>query len=289
MDGLSEKDIIEMSCVLCNSDNNNKIYSNLIKCSDCGFVWADVDVTKAKVKEIYRDSYFFGEEYADYIKEEKALRKTFERNISFISKIRPSGKLLDIGCAYGYFLDVAKEKYDVKGVEINKAACEFARSNFKVNAICGDFLELEFEENYFDVVTMFSAIEHLKSPHLYVEKISKLMKSGGIFICATPNIDSFISKFRKKKWRQIHPPTHLSYFSVKSLTRLFENNRLQVLKWRHLGEYRSVYGMMYIILKIKNRLSWLFSILERLKLLNGVLYINTFDQMYVIASKEITK
>jgi hypothetical protein len=75
-----------------------------------------VNVTKESLDEMYSGDFFKGGEYVDYLKEEPALRRSFKRNLKLISNFCPSGRLLEIGCAYGFFLDVAKRQYEAQGI-----------------------------------------------------------------------------------------------------------------------------------------------------------------------------
>lgn len=278
-----------MPCIVCGNDKTKKLYDVLLQCLGCGFIRADSDVTQEDLKELYDKKYFFGEEYADYLKEEKALRKNFKRNLKLISKFCPSGRMLEIGCAYGFFLDLARQNYDVEGIEINEEACSYAKEQFNLNVKCGDFLEHDFTENYYDIVAMWATIEHVKSPDLYIKKISRLLKPGGIFVCTAPDIGSTLAKIQKKKWRQIHPPTHLNYFSKNTLEKLLNNCDLNLIKTIWLGEYRTTNQALYIILVLRNKMEKLYDFFDKLGLTQAVFYLNTYDQICTVAAKKSFK
>ncbi len=56
----------------------------------------------------------------------------------------------------------------------------------------------------------------------YISKISNEIGSNGRLYITTGDIESWLSKIQKKKWRLIHPPSHLHYFSKKTITQLLE-------------------------------------------------------------------
>lgn len=275
-----------MPCVVCGDESVNKLYSSLLRCLSCGFVWANLDPNQKEINKIYDDSYFFSGEYLDYIKEQRALEKNFKRNLKIISKFIPSGQLLEIGSAYGFFLNLAKKHYKVQGVEINQNACKYAGERLGLDVICGDFLNTNFKTNYYDLVTMWATLEHLKDPHLYIKKISSLLRKNGVFVCSTVDINSILARIQKDKWRQIHPPSHLSYFSQSSLTMLLAKYGLKKIRLFRLGEYRSVDNVLYTTLASKNKFHKLYSLIRKLKLNRGLFYFNTYDTIYMIASKD---
>lgn len=253
----------------------------LYKCCNCGFVWAGEDISKEEMQNIYGKDYFFGKEYFDYLKESKAFLKNFERNIKIIRRFTPSGSLLEIGCAYGFFLDLARKYFSVTGIDISLPACKYAKENLGVSVVAGDFLEAEFKELSYDVIVAWATIEHLNNPHLYIEKASRLLKKGGLFACSTIDIDTFLPRLQKRFWRQIHPPTHLSYFSKKTLFLLLNKHGLKPIYFKHMGEYRSIIYLRTIFGKIP----LVLSIFERYCLYRSYIYYNLFDTIYVFALK----
>ena len=78
----------------------------------------------------YTGDYFAGghaDGYADYLGAEPVLRREFAHTVEFIRRFRPHGRLLELGCAYGFFLQEAKRFFDVTGVELAQDAAAHAR------------------------------------------------------------------------------------------------------------------------------------------------------------------
>jgi len=274
-----------MPCIVCNNDQSRRLYDVLLKCQNCGFTWADLDIHNEQITKFYDNDYFCGQEYHSYLQEKAALQKNFSRDLKLISRFMPSGKLLEIGCAYGFFLDLARRYYTTTGIDISESACQYAKEELNLNVICGDFLKAELKENHYDIIVSWATIEHLQDPHIYIEKIARLLKKGGVFACSTIDIDSPLAKIQGKSWRQIHPPTHLSYFSEKTTGMLLNKYGLKQKYVSRLGEYRTVDNSIYTILVLKQKLSHFYQLLSRLKLNRGMFYLNTYDTMYIIATK----
>src|SRR5262249_56182679 len=74
----------------------------------------------------YDDGYFSGRQsdgYAAYLGAEPVLRREFARTVEFIQRRKPQGRLLEIGCAYGFFLDEARRGgFEVSCIEPAEAA-----------------------------------------------------------------------------------------------------------------------------------------------------------------------
>ena len=164
-----------MNCVVCNKNIWIDYTKKLLKCRSCGFIRARDKYFKVKEKNFYGPRYFREIDYDDYFLEKKALKKNFEDRLKRIRKYKKSGKLLEIGCAYGYFLCLAQKYFKTTGIDLNPKVTKIAQKNSKNSrVITGDFLKRKFPDNFFDIVIMLDTIEHLKTPSGYLTKI----KSG---------------------------------------------------------------------------------------------------------------
>jgi len=274
-----------LKCIVCDHHQPQPLYDILFQCPQCHYVWFEQNLTHEVAQSLYADSYFFEGEYKDYLKEEMALRKNFERNLRWLSKFVSRGRLLEIGCAYGFFLDIARRQFEVEGLDINAAACQYAREQLKLNVQRADFLKTEFNKDSYDVVVMWATLEHVVNPHLYLQKISRLLCPGGIFACATIDIESFLSKIQKSKWRQIHPPTHLNYFSRETLAKLLERYGLRPRHAVYFGEYRSVDNALFKMSSNNKRWAKVYQWIKRWGLEQRIFYLNTYDTLYMVARK----
>ena len=115
--------------------------------------------------EIYSDGYFSGgtwDGYSDYVSSEPVLRSEFRRVLDEMQRLGcSSGNLLEIGCAYGFFLAEARKHFDVNGIEVCDSAAEFCRSR-GLNVLTGPADEaLIGHRGPYDAVVMLDVIEHL--------------------------------------------------------------------------------------------------------------------------------
>ena len=164
---------------------------------------------------------------------------------------------------------------------------KYASEVLGVEAKSGDFLEMETKS--YDVCCMWDTIEHLSEPDKFIEKISSEISQGGILAITTSDIGSLNAKLRGKNWRQIHPPTHLHYFSVKTLKKLLDRCGFKTVHVSHPGNRVNVDTALYTMLCLKRDkeklYKWLIGILKKLRLAEFNMPINFFDFMYIIAVK----
>lgn len=220
-------------CLICNH-NKKKIWARdnifeAVECCNCGFVWVDPFLTKEGLNQQYKN-------YIQHRLEEKVRMtqrdKMYEIDRELLQRFVDQGRLLDIGCSGGFFLDKLSNKFDKYGIEIDPEAVNYARQHFSFgkqvyNCQLG---EDNFPKKYFDVIIMRGVIEHLPDPKSALKRVSELLKENGYFyIAATPNVDSFCAYLYRKKWRLFNPIQHIYYFSLKTLSNLASVFELQLV------------------------------------------------------------
>lgn len=271
-------------CIICEQTRTDNFMSGLKKCANCGLVFADMEISDEEVKRIYQKEYFFGRVYVDYIKERTAQNLNFNKRLHRLLQYVDSPKqksLFEIGSAYGFFLDLARKEFGfVKGIDITEDGCAYAGQKLGLNVVRGDFLKFDIEKDKYDVFCLWDTIEHLKEPHLYIEKISNCIKRGGLISLTTGDIESLNAKLTKSKWRLIHPPEHLFYFSRKTITNLLEKYGFEIAKVEYCGSYRT---LNFLFLNRQNSIS--YKLLKRTRLLDIPFYLNLFDIMFLIARR----
>ncbi|MFH1290214.1 MAG: class I SAM-dependent methyltransferase [Nanoarchaeota archaeon] len=86
-------------------------------------------------------------------------------------KLKPSDKILEVGCDKGNFIDFlqgrANKKEQVVGIDLNKEAI---KSSNQFNTFIMDATKMTFPDNSFNKVYSFHVIEHI--PHLRVFLVS---------------------------------------------------------------------------------------------------------------------
>jgi len=278
-----------VNCIVCGSSDSATLYPDIAKCKNCSHVFFERKLSDEALSKIYCRKYFFGDEYRDYLADSRILMKNFELRLKILRGfLDPSRQksLFEIGCAYGLFLLDAKEIFDeVEGIDIAEDGVLHAREKLKLNVVCEDLLKHDLGDKIFDVVCMWDTIEHLQNPDLYLKKISGHMQKGALLALTTGDIESVCARTEKRRWRLMHPPTHIHYFSRKTLAKLLSDNRFDIIYNRYCGFHRSLDIAAYRTLALNGRLGWLYDILRRTGLTGISFYLNLYDIMYIVARK----
>ena len=170
------------ACVLCGSLNSQGLGaygpSGLTRCSECGFVYrSEVEGLSALL-----------EHYAQVDPHEiigRSKARLYEYVLDEIERrMARKGRLLDIGCNYGFFLKLAGDRgWTVHGVEILGDACAFVRDRYSFEVFHGYLKDAAFPSAYFDVVTLCDVIAHLSDPLSDLSEVFRILrKDGGLFI-----------------------------------------------------------------------------------------------------------
>lgn len=207
----------------------------LVRCECCGLVYLDLDVSAEDMREFYSKEYFSGGEdrrgYADYVGDQETLRLSFQQKLTGIEKRKAAGRLLDIGCATGYFLDVAKEHaWEVYGQEVSEFAGGVAAERHGDHIFIGGMDAVQLPPHSLDVITMWDVIEHLADPVDVLRRARELLKADGMLVICTGDIDSLLARLQGSRSRIYNPPQHLYYFSRRTLSRTLESAGLRVLE-----------------------------------------------------------
>ena len=131
------------------------------------------------------------------------------------------GKVIDIGCGRGIFLDkMRKSGWETQGTEISTTAGMYAREILKLNVNIGILEDQKFGPDTFDVATMYHVLEHVVHPFETITELHRILKPGGLFVVAIPNIDSWQAGLFGRHWFHLDVPRHCCHFSRDILEKL---------------------------------------------------------------------
>jgi 2-polyprenyl-3-methyl-5-hydroxy-6-metoxy-1,4-benzoquinol methylase len=279
------------SCIICGNHHFELIFSNtLLKCSRCGFITANMEINKEILEAIYNVNYFRGEEYFDYLKDKEIIQLNFEWRIGYIkraiSKGIPVSNCLEIGCAYGFFGEVLKKNWNTsyKGIDVVHEAVEYGRIMLNLDLVKGDYLNMPESVKPYSDIFMWDVIEHLQFPTRFIQKVYSELATGGRIYITTGDISALLPKIQGRKWRMIHPPSHIHYFTSQNLKTLLKENGFSIIKTTHLPVIRSL-RQIYHSIFILNKQETVFSKLLNFIPVSWKISLNTFDIVFIIAQK----
>jgi len=197
------------------------------RCETCGLVFVLRNSGNPVTLEDYENC--IDEEY---IKEEKGRRRSARIILRRIGSFVKTGRMLEIGCANGFFIDEARKAgWEVAGAEPSRWARQYAAERLGVRTIYPTIKEAGFARESFDVIVMLDVIEHLESPREMMRVIEKILKKDGVLVISTPDVESFLSILLGAKWWGINKH-HLFYFSKKTLEYLLGQTGFEVLCYK---------------------------------------------------------
>ncbi|MCQ2585007.1 MAG: methyltransferase domain-containing protein [Treponema sp.] len=225
------------------SRNETRTYR---RCPSCGMVYISfscVPETKYE-KEYFFESY--KNQYGKTYKEDfENIKASCVKRVSEINKILPPEKdssVLDIGCAYGPFLKAASENgWNVYGTDICDDAVESVKKDLGFKACVSAFPEIdtkkELGKESFDAVTMWYVIEHFQDLKSVLEKVSSLVKQGGVFAFSTPSGEGVSAKTDKDHFYTISPTDHFSVWEPSRADAILRKFGFKVIKTVSTGHH----------------------------------------------------
>lgn len=285
-------------CNLCGSTQTRPFCPQngrgLVECTTCELVFVGQQPDAHELYALYGETYFKNEEsgevgYTDYRADEANIRKTAQRRLAFVERFAPKrGKLLDVGCALGFIMDEAHRRgWQVEGLDVSHYAVEFVKAQLGHVAHRGALDEVSLPEGAYDAVTMYDVIEHVPDPKENMRRVASLLKSGGIYELATPDVGSLPARLTGKRWIGYKlADEHVYYFSVKTLTRMLNETGFDVLHVRHIGKYVTLRLFLdrlgFYVPFIAKPLQWLE---KTFQLSQRSFYVNPFDIVAITAKK----
>lgn len=247
--------LVDAPCTLCRASSEHATRAHvvdgyqIVRCSGCGHLYVSPRPSMDEIHEIYGEEYFenpafestdhdsyFG--YMDYLRDRERIQIRLSEVLARIKRHEWQGRLLDVGCGLGFFVEVAQhEGWDAWGVELNKHAVDWANENVTSHVLRGTVDTLDFEDGSFDCVTMFDVIEHLDDPRADLADVWRVLRPGGLLVIVTPDAGALVSRALGAHWLEMkRAPEHLHFFSVDSLAQLLSLCGFTAFEWHSIGK-----------------------------------------------------
>ncbi|MGE3161808.1 MAG: class I SAM-dependent methyltransferase [Burkholderiales bacterium] len=153
----------------------------------------------------------------------------------FLGELLP-GKLLEIGCGSGRFLDrMRRLGWDVRGTEFDPEAAARIRRRYGLRVDVGELHDLAYEPDAFDAIALSQVVEHVHDPLRLLAECRRLLRPGGRLVLTTPNARSVGHRRYGRAWRGLEPPRHLHLFTPASLAACARAGGLHVVQLRTLS------------------------------------------------------
>ena len=199
-----------------------------VRCLDCGLIYMNPQIAPECTAQFYPDDYAPHQDGA--ATREKNTKWVLPKAI--LESLNPESKVLDVGCGNGDFLNKLRQycHCSVYGLDFSRNAVDSARRQFGIEVFHGDFLAAPYKPQIFDLISLWSCIEHLNNPAAAVQKAYSLCKPGGWIFIKTPNHKSLAAKCFKDKWYHLDCPRHLFIFSPSTIKMLLKKCGFEKVK-----------------------------------------------------------
>lgn len=192
-------------------------------------------MTREAMDALYGENYFEDAErnysYSDQVDE---VYSSFLVTASRFRDYLSGGRLLDVGCATGEFIELAnKSGFDAMGIDPSGYAVSKARSR-GLNVVQGTLYDLSRTEEMFDGIHLSHVLEHFDNPTEAMEVIRARIVSSGILYVEVPNqfnsiLDVINRVKRQRKTFDVFSVHHRSFFTCKALNILLQKKGFEII------------------------------------------------------------
>lgn len=231
-------------CPSCGGQLRRKRHDWLLECADCGLLSSTLAV------DIPSDA---GKSVIDEAARSAGLNPIRRKNNSIILgriaelRGRPGGKLLDVGCGQGQFLeDSAAAGFDVLGIEPDANVVHLTRQRTGATIRRGFFPDVLQADEQFDVIAFNDVFEHIPDASSAIAACAHHLAPGGVLVLNCPNQEGLFYRIADlldrlgfhgpfdRMWQRGLPSPHVWYFSPAHLIRLARHVGLQPAATDHL-------------------------------------------------------
>ena len=271
---------------------------SIVRCPVCGLVFRSTLPGPDELTEIYGSAYFAAadeglesrEGYLDYVADAEVHRANARRRLQRLAAFTPTGSLLDVGCAAGFFVDeAARSGWQARGVDVSEIMIAWGKRHQSADIGVGTLGDAPADRKE-SCVTMWDYIEHALDPRGDVEQAFARLRPGGVLALSTGDAGSALARLSLERWHLMTPRHHNFFFTRPTVTRLLESVGFDV---QYVGHPASVFPLRYLAHKAcltvdVPLLDALARRLARSRLGGRTIPVNLWDVMTVVARRPAT-
>jgi 2-polyprenyl-3-methyl-5-hydroxy-6-metoxy-1,4-benzoquinol methylase len=176
----------QVPCTICGAAGSRlceKPPATYFRCGGCGFIFQH-PLPAAGEFVSYAEAEYQGGLYSEYVRAREMKLEHFRRRLALVQRHHAPGRLLDVGCSCGYFMEVAAAAgFDVQGLEFSASAIAAAEPVLRPKIRRASVEDLtESRDGRFDVITAFDIIEHLNAPIEFLTRARRLLSADGCLV-----------------------------------------------------------------------------------------------------------
>lgn len=220
------------------------------ECLGCGALHVVPQPTPEQLGGFYEESYYGGSPHK-FIGPVARLVSLFQggRARRLSRHLSPPARVLDVGCGNGAFLVRLQQRgFEVEGTELTRFAVERVPPESGIPVHVGDLRELDLPSDHYDAVTMWHVLEHVRDPRATCEAVARVLRPGGYFLMALPNVASWQASLFGMHWFHHDPPRHLFGLNPRSLSLLLSRHGFDLLRLDTFSLDHDSYGWVQSVL-----------------------------------------
>lgn len=214
-------------------------------CRECGVYFLSPRVPESGIGPYYPATYapFADEGQPGWLQKLAWRIGTVHRRRRIVERFLPGGRLLDVGCGNGLFLDtLAGGSWETYAMDVQWNGRGTCPSTF----YAGLFDHAAPPLTGLDAVTLWHVFEHLYHPRKALENAAAVLRPGGYLFLAIPDLRSLEPRLFGKCWIGWDPPRHVATYSRQGLEKL-----LQGAGFRLVGQVSDVCTGELILLNVE--------------------------------------
>jgi SAM-dependent methyltransferase len=225
-----------LRCPVCSSEDGKWLTSRnqlrIATCVGCRHAYVWPTPSQEFLDGIYQNAYYHSGEshlgFNDYASLAQARRRMFARHLNRIEAFVNRGRVLDVGCATGDFLKVARERgWEVMGADLSPARAVL--SEIDIPLVGDSIQDARVEPGSLDLVTFWDVLEHMPDPVPDLRRARALLRPGGAVALTVPDAASLVARLSRQRWFGYNTAgEHLQFFTPASLKQAFEAAGLEL-------------------------------------------------------------
>jgi 2-polyprenyl-3-methyl-5-hydroxy-6-metoxy-1,4-benzoquinol methylase len=240
----------DVSCGVCGQRRRRRLYTeayqlgnecvqlSINRCCDCRQVYVSPRLDQTSTRHVYRFDAARTISH-NYCWAGRTSDQRFEPLLDRLSALVPLGRLLDVGCGSGSFLEAAHRRgqWRLTGIEPSIVVAEQARRRVPVPILPLQLEQTSFPAQHFDVIVLLGVLEHMHDPLGTMRHVHRLLKPQGVVAVYVPNFHYLRLKdagpaawLRHGRRSCLAPQEHLFHFTTKLLDRLLTRSGFEVLR-----------------------------------------------------------